>query len=436
MSRIEAWRCVRAASGTPLREVARVAREAGLDARDAGLLRALVGAEVRRRATLRAILGHYARGGISSGLAAHLRLGLAQLLFLDRVPDHAAVSETVDAVARTLGFARTRTANAVLRAALRDRRAGRCGDPRRDLIGRELHLAADVFRDPAQHPALWAEDALSLPAALYKRWERRHGPERARALAEWFLREPPLCLRAVGGEREALRGELAAAGVDAQDGAHPRTLLVAPAAAEAALAAEAFKTGRATVQGESALRAAELVEARPGERVLDLCAAPGGKTAALAEAGARVTAVDDDHARVELLRATLARLHLDEQVEVVLADATALGDGLFDAVLVDAPCSNTGVLGARPGARWRFGPRELASLGALQERLLAAGAARVRPGGRLVWSTCSLEPEENGQRVRRFLAGRADFALALERESLPGPEGPPDGGYAARLERR
>jgi 16S rRNA (cytosine967-C5)-methyltransferase len=439
VTRVAAWRCVRAGSGTPLREVERVTLEAGLDARDKGLVRALVGAEVRRRGTLRALLAHYARGPTSRDLAAHLRLGLTQLFFLDRIPDHAALSETVDAVARTVGFSKKRAANAVLRAALRDRRAGHAGDPRRDLIGRDLHVAADVFRDPAEHPALWAEDALSLPAPLYKRWQKRHGPERARALAEWFLNEPPLCLRGVGvgcGPAE-LAAELAAAGVETRPGFHPRTLRVASADAEAVLACETFRAGHATLQGESALASAELVGAEPGLRVLDLCAAPGGKTAVLAEAGARVTAVDDDPARVELLRATLARLHLAPAVEVVLGDAAdpAL-PGAFDAVLVDAPCSNTGVLGARPCARWRFSPSHLASLVALQSRLLAAGAARVRPGGRLVWSTCSLEPEENGQLVRRFLAEHGEFELAEEREALPGAGGPADGGYAARLERR
>jgi len=196
------------------------------------------------------------------------------------------------------------------------------------------------------------------------------------------------------------------------------------------------------VQGETALFAAELVRAQPGERILDLCAAPGGKTAALAEAGAHVVAVDDDPARVETLRATCARLGIEDRVTVVVADATAaLPDELeqeYDAVLVDAPCSNTGVLGARPGARWRFGPSELARLGELQTRLFDCAAARVRPGGRLVWSTCSLEPEENTQRVRAFLAEHAGFTLAESHEALPGTAddpGPADGGFAARLER-
>src|SRR5690606_17979881 len=116
---------------------------------------ALVGLEVRRRASLRAIVARYSHGPTSPELAAHLRLGVAQLLFLDRVPDHAAVSETVDAVARTVGSSKARLANAVLRAVIRDRRSPASGDPRCDLVGRDLCLAEPVFRDPVEHPLLW-----------------------------------------------------------------------------------------------------------------------------------------------------------------------------------------------------------------------------------------------------------------------------------------
>ncbi|MEM7305247.1 MAG: transcription antitermination factor NusB [Planctomycetota bacterium] len=440
MSRIEAWKCLRAPGGrnaTPLREVDRVAAREGLDARDRGLLRALVGHEVRRRATLRALVEHYSRFKPNPDLAAHMRLGLVQVLFLDRIPDHAAVSETVDAVSRTCGFSKTKYVNAILRAAIRDRQKGASGDPRRDLIGRDLFLAEPVFRDPEQHPFLWAEDALSVPAPLYKRWSKRFGDERTRELATYFLAEPPLCLRGVGIGREELLEALRGADVPAEPGAHPRTVRVPTASTEAALASEVFTSGRATVQGESSLAAAELVGAQPDESILDLCAAPGGKTAVMLEAGARVTAVDDDPGRLSKLRETLQRLGHVERAQMLVSDGThAVPAGEFDAVLVDAPCSNTGVLGARPGARWRFGPQALTELGELQTRLLREGAERVRPGGRLVWSTCSLEPDENAQRVRAFLADHPGFELAEEREGLPGVDGPVDGGYAALLHRR
>ncbi|HVS19035.1 MAG TPA: RsmB/NOP family class I SAM-dependent RNA methyltransferase, partial [Planctomycetota bacterium] len=212
--------------------------------------------------------------------------------------------------------------------------------------------------------------------------------------------------------------------------------------AETALNCAAFGEGRASVQGESALRAAEAVGAQAGERVLDLCAAPGGKTAVLAAAGARVTARDVSAERLERVTQTLARLGLAGEVVLEAADGREAGPADFDAVLVDAPCTNSGVLAARPEARWRFGPTWKRRLLELQAELFAAGAARARPGGRLVWSTCSIDPDENRRQVDAFLAAHDGWSLEDEAEHLPDVEtdretgaGPVDGGYWARLRR-
>ena len=441
MPRLTAWSILRSGPEISLRGVEPACREAGLDGRDRALVRRLVGTEVRRRGTLRALVRHFARGRPSRDLVCHLHLGLVQLYFLDRVPEHAALSATGEAVRRTSGPSKVRYVNGVLRSALRARRPGLCGDPTRDLPGRELHLAEPVFRDPVEHPLLWAEDALSLPAALAKRWTKRWGRERAEELARLGLAEARVSVRAVGCGRAELARELAGEGLEAEEGPHERILILPPDRTEGLIASEAFRRGRATIQGEAALRAAELVGAAPGEEILDLCAAPGGKTAVLAEAGARVWAVDRRADRLERLRETLDRLALSGRVEAIEADASgdlsqALGSRLFDAVLVDAPCTNTGVLAQRPSARWRWGPKARASLLELQRRLLEAGAARVRPGGRLVWSTCSLEPEENGQMLARFLAESPGWERSAEVETLPGPAdgpGPVDGGWCARL---
>ena len=437
MPRLAAWELLRSGSPTPLRDVERVCRRHGLDERDTRLVRRIVGCETRRRATLRAIAKTYAHGKLKPDLMAHLHVALVQLLFLDRVPDHATLSESADAVSRTLGQSKVRVTNGILRNVLRDRREGHSGNPRRDLVGRELHLERDVFRDPQDDALLWAEDAFSIPASMLKRWSKRHGRDGALELARGFLEEPALSLRVDGVERDVVASELEQLDVATQPADHPRILIAAPDAAHAALTSDAFLEGRLSVQGQHALRAAELVGASEGERVLDLCAAPGGKSAALALAGAHVVASDVSASRLEALTATCSRLGLEERIRLVVGDGTAAlaPDARFDAVLVDAPCSNTGVLAARPAARWRFGPQHLSSLTALQETLMEDAARRVRPGGRLVWSTCSLEPEENEQRVKAFLRTHEDWRLDEELASLPGKPGSPvlDAGYAARL---
>jgi 16S rRNA (cytosine967-C5)-methyltransferase len=449
--RLVAWLVLRRGGDAPLRAVNEAADHFELDARDRGLLRHLVGVEVRRRGTLRAILLRLAHRPPKTDLAAHLRLGLAQLFFLDRVPDHAAVSETVRAVTDTLGQAKGRTANAVLRSAIALRRDGASDDPRQDLPDCQYHLAEPIFRDPEQHPLLWAEDALSMPSALVGRWSRRWGQEEAFRLSRLALAETPLSLR-LGTELRApdtpLPEELAI--LKPRPTAHPSVLLLPASASEALFASGAFAAGQVSIQGETALRAAELMGAAPGERLLDLCAAPGGKTAVLAEAGAQVLALDRSPARLAPLLQNMARLGLTERVTAIAGDGTASlsasGAPPFDGVLVDAPCTNSGVLAQRPGARWRFGPKSEADLNAIQDRLLSEAAAIVRPGGRLVYSTCSLEPAENAQRVRAFLEAHPTWTLAEEfnvRPGLPASGGSADsatapaadGGYGARLVR-
>lgn len=439
MPRETAFLCLRSGSTTPLREVDRYAAQRGLDERDTGLARRLVGTEIRRRGTLRAVLAAFAHAKPKADLATLLRLGIAQLLFLDRVPDHAAISETVRCVTDHLGLGKGRTANAVLRSVQRSIRPGACGDPTRDVVGRDLRFEFPVFRDPEAHPHLWAEDALSMPSALHKRWAQRMGREEADRLARLALEEPPLSLR-IRSERprDEVRAELQSAGAPSVEGEHPRFLLVAPEDAAAALASPLFHHGEITVQGEHAFRAALVLGDVKGRRVLDLCAAPGGKTAALLEGEPdHLVACDLSPRRLQRIHTGFQRLGLVAPGLLAMNGADALrADARFDAVLVDAPCSNTGVLAQRPGARWRHGPQGQKELVDLQRALLRAAAARVEPGGVLVHSTCSLENEENEQQVRGFLRDHPEWSLEQERRSAPrslDSGGPTDGGYAARL---
>ena len=434
-----AWEILHSERSAPLRRVAEATADPGIDARDRAFLRRLIGTEVRRRGTLRALVRRFATGRPDRDLEIHLRLGFVQMFFLDQVPDHAVLAETVRAAKQTHGPRRGAYVNAVLRRALSARRPGVCGDPTRDLPLRDLHLAEAAFADPSEHPLLWAEDALSMPAALMKRWIRRYGEPRAFELALGALVEPDLSLRVLG-DREEIARELETLGCPTRPGGHPRILLAPVASTQQILHSPAFERGRITVQGETALRAAELLEAKAGERLLDMCAAPGGKSAVLAGSGARVIATDPNPRRLARALETARRLGSPGPLELVACDGgKGLVPGSFDGVLVDVPCSNTGVLAQRPEARWRFTPAARRSLAAIQDRLLAEAAACVRPGGRLVYSTCSIEPEENRRRVDALLGRRTDLVLEAEIEMLPDPRrasGPIDGGYAARLRGR
>ncbi|MEO0661976.1 MAG: transcription antitermination factor NusB, partial [Planctomycetota bacterium] len=414
----------------------------GLDERDTGLCRKLVGLEVRRRATLRAIVAGFAHRQPKRDLALMLRLGIAQILWLDRVPRHAAVSETVGATSELVGLSKGSVVNGVLRNLIRALKPDHSGDPTVDVPGAPFHFDAPVFRDPAEHPHLWAEDALSVPSALHKKWTQRAGMDEANRLARMAYDEAPLSLRARdAAERDERLEELRALGVDAVPGAHPALILCPAESAGVAIRSEAFAAGALTAQGEHAARAVELVGDVSGARVLDVCAAPGGKTTYLLQRGAAgVVSVDASAGRLARLEAGLARVGLGGRGRAAAMDATAAlrPDARFDAVLVDAPCSNTGVLAQRPAARWRYGPKSQSALVAIQERLLESAAERVAPGGALVYSTCSLEPEENEQRVARFLERSGEFVEESRVRSAPRPPaegGPVDGGFAARLVR-
>ena len=439
MSRQTAFNVLRSGSPTPLRQVQYFAEKAGLDDRDRGLARALVGCEVRRRATLRAIIGVFAKGKPSADVLTLLRLGVAQMLFMDSVPDHAALSETVRTATNSIGLSRGRYVNGVLRNIQRARKEGQSGDPRRDIVGADWHFELPIFRDPEEHPFLWAEDALSIPSSLFKRWHKKFGKERATQLAIQAFSETDLSVTFPRGNRDALLAEFET--LLPRLANHDRVAIFDSEHTKAIFSSAAFTCGDLSIQGECALRAAEAVEAKESEQILDMCAAPGGKTAVLAATGAHVTAVDISEKRLELTLATVERLGVADNVTLLLSDGTGVwteAEPMFDAALVDAPCSNTGVLAARAAARWRFGPQNQKELINLQARLLHQAAERVRPGGRMVYSTCSLEGDENDQQVKTFLKDHPDWVLAHSQLIEPGPAGsagPTDGGYHALLKR-
>jgi 16S rRNA (cytosine967-C5)-methyltransferase len=221
------------------------------------------------------------------------------------------------------------------------------------------------------------------------------------------------------------------AGHAAEAGEHPQAIRLTETAAIREL--PGYVEGWFSVQDESAMRVGSAVAPQPGETILDLCAAPGGKTTHLAEMmgnTGRILACDVDEHRLQTVGNLAERLELTV-IETHRLHGEEVPLGPFDRVLVDVPCSNTGVLGKRPEARWRLRPDDLRHLVNLQTRLLRLAIERVRPGGIIVYSTCSIEPEENRQVVEKVLEETPHLRLEMTEDAIPGR--PADGGFWARL---
>ncbi|MBK8980459.1 MAG: methyltransferase domain-containing protein [Planctomycetes bacterium] len=408
-----------------------------LDARDRALAREVALGAVRRLRLLDYLLAALCERGMPTSpvLRAALYAGAFQLLFLDRVPPHAAVAETVGAIAA----ARRGFVNAVLRRLARAlvpvAEAGDVSgaDWLRCAGDRALRCAAPL-PDPTAEPLAHAALCASLPDWLVRRWAARFGPEVARQLCVASIATPGVHLRAVGHDGAELCARLRDEGVAVEpEPASPRSVRWS-GEPPSPLAGAAFRDGWFVVQDPTAAAAADALGVEAGDVVLDLCAAPGTKTALLAERAGpagRVLAHDISAERMQRVQQNVARLRL-ANVEL----RTALGDlPPLDRVLVDVPCSNTGVLARRVEVRHRLDPGALLALGDLQRELLDRALGLVRPGGTVVYATCSIEHEENAGVVADVLAahpGRAE--LLAERLTMPAPP-QHDGGYHAILHR-
>jgi 16S rRNA (cytosine967-C5)-methyltransferase len=347
---------------------------AGLSGRDEALARAIATVAFRHFGTIRHALATRLDKGLPSDerLSVLLIVGAAQILFLD-VPHHAGVDTTV-------------------------RLAG--GDKR--LRGMAGVVNAVMRRLARERDAILAEtDALTIntPEWLAARWSRRYGEATARAIAEAHARGAALDIT-VKDDPEGWAARLG--GVALPTGSV--RLLARTAVPEL----PGYDEGAWWVQDAAAALPARVLRVRPGERIADLCAAPGGKTAQLAQAGGRVLAVDRSAKRLRRVGENMARLGLT--VETLAADAATLEAEPFEAILLDAPCSATGTLRRHPDVAWSKRETDLEGLTRLQARLLDRAATLLSPGGRLVYCTCSLEPEEGEDRIAAFLAANPDFA--------------------------
>lgn len=387
---------------------------------DRRLAQELILGVLRWRTTLDWMIARKTGGRRQEGFVEDLlRLGLYQLFWLDRVPDHAVVNDTVQLarnarLTRQAGFV-----NAVLRSCLRERE--------------ELRVALDALRatDPATG---WSH-----PEWLVRHWRETLDAPALLRLLEWNNTPPSVWARVntLRTTPEALAARWTAEGVVFRrrdvDWA-PESIVFELESHPFLPTMPSFAEGGFYVQDPSTLLAVRELDPRPGEAVLDVCAAPGGKTTCCAQwmsDSGRIVAHDPEEARLDLLRENCVRLGVTCVEAVTMMPPE---ESVFDRILVDAPCSNTGVLRRRVESRWRLRAEELDALASRQFTILAEAALRLRPGGRLVYSTCSLEPVENRAVVDRFLAEVPGFRLDAERQLHPVTDAV-DGAYVARMTR-
>jgi 16S rRNA (cytosine967-C5)-methyltransferase len=403
-------------------------RTSRLDARDRRWVRELVYGMLRRRSRIDAFLDARVRGGVvrlDADLLDLLRLGAAQLLFMESVPAYAAIAQTVELAKRRHGIGASKLANAVLRRLDRERET----------------LELPRITDPIDALALEG----SHPRWLVARWVSRWGVAETQRLLDANNGEAPLIARPYHVVREQLEAMLEAAGVHVDEAPLARDSIVFSSPVSSLTELGPFRQGLFHLQDPASTLVTQYAAVPTGAIVADLCAAPGGKSVELSRNAAMVASSDASFARLQRVVDNAHRLEIPT-MHAYVADARFPAIRPVDAVLVDAPCTGTGTFRRHPDARWRLKVSDLAVMSSIQRSILRAAAEVVKPGGLLIYSTCSLEPEENEEQIARFLAEHPDWRLDPPGEGvvpstvidagmlrvLPQRHGT-DGAFAARL---
>jgi len=375
-----------------------VFRSTSLELRERSLAAEITYGVVRRLNTLDWMLGqvlHCPLPSLTPWIRGILRSGAYQLFYLDRVPAAAAVDQCVN-LARVYGHQGT---------------AGLVNGVLRNLIRKADKLRwPDQERDPVNYFSL----TTSHPAWLLRRWSKNFGWKETRRIAEANNQPAAITLRVnpLKTSKEALKDELLSLGVEVEDGLVPEAISLPAGGAPSEL--QPFREGRFSIQGEASMLAVKLLDPRPGEKILDLCSAPGGKSTHSAELmrdQGEVWACDLRAQRLQLVKNSFRRLGLS-CLHPTLWDgrlAAVKIAGFMDRVLLDAPCTGLGVIRRKPDLKWRRKEADILNLSRLQQELVASAATAVKPGGILVYSVCSFEPEETEEVISRFLKSNSGF---------------------------
>jgi 16S rRNA (cytosine967-C5)-methyltransferase len=379
-------------------------RIAPLDARDRRWTRELVYGMLRHRGWIDAVLSERVRGGLARldpDVIDLLRLGVYQLTNMGSVPAYAAIAQTVELAKRRHGLGASKLVNAVLRRTDRERD---------DLLTLGPSDAVDALALKYSHPR-W----------IIARWLERWGEQDTERLLALNNVEAPIVLRPYGIVREQLEAMLEEAGVHVGEAPYV-SQSIAISGGITLTEMGAFKKGLFFVQDPAATLVTDYAAVPTGATVADLCAAPGGKSLELSRSAGVVVAGDKSVGRIQRLLANMRRLETTN-IYPFVGDARHPAVRTVDATIIDVPCTGTGTFRRHPDARWRLKISDIAVMSALQKTILRAAARVVRPGGLLIYSTCSLEPEENDAQVDSFLAENLNWIL----------EPPPEGSVSADL---
>ena len=382
-------------------------RNSELNGQDKALLFEIVHGVIRWMGRLDWVLNGFYKGQFSKAipnLKNGLRVALYQIMFLDRIPDHAVVNEAVEFVKKLQGQKPADLTNAILRNIIRSKAQIRYPDPAEDLPG---YLSAYY----------------SHPSWMVKRYLERFGREETEKLLNTNNEKPFLTLKInpLKTTPEEFKKLLNSVNLRYNMGKYLPEFFQLQNLTNIT-AWEYFVQGYFNIQDESAGLACKLLDVQPGMRVLDLCAAPGGKTAYLAglmQDQGEIVAIDRYESRLQIMRKNMERLGITS-VKTIEVNALEYNGTGFDRVLADVPCLGSGTLSKKPDIKWKKDLFDLRRINQTQYEIISKAAQMVKPGGILVYSTCSIEPEENGEVVKRFLKEHPEFILKNAAEEFPG----------------